>query len=849
MANNVSFNITTLVKNMPSPYSLFSKIAAALCLIAAPSLASAADNDSLPGGHRLPNLGVGINHHTPDGKLCSSLNVGLRTEVDTLRGVQLGVLFSGIRGEAHGLMLSGLTNAAHYLNGFQVSGLANTVFTPMKGVQLSAMTNIAMGIERGMQLAGAANVSSGTMRGLQLAAYNYADTISGLQLGLMNVAVHHPKGVQIGIINYTHDTKAHKIGLVNLNPLTRIDFMGSIGSSSKLNGAIRFRNRSTYNILGVGTHYMGFDEDFSGALFYRIGQYFNLNERSSISGDLGFYHIETFHKNSSDSPARLYSLQARVNYDRQLDKTWGLFGSVGFGTTHHYGSHHNYRTRPLVESGLTYRYNANTSDDNQWLRNRRAQRQLKLSELEEMAKDTLYRFTDPVYLRRNWARGVGLTAGINVFVHCFDRFILAEDFAKVHFKDIARNWRNAFVWDNDQFSTNLFAHPYHGNLYFNSARSNGFSFWESAPFALAGSAMWEFCGEVEPPAINDLMATTVGGIALGEITHRISALLLNDRTRGFSRFLREFGATVINPMQGATRLMSGDAWKVRHEKYLYHDYNALPIEFAATLGTRYLADDGALFRGEQQPYVNFDLAYGNPFDEERTQPYDFFKANVTFGFTGNQPLVSGIHLLGRLWSTIVYSGKEGQTLVGLFQHFNYYDSEPVKDGSSLTPYRISEAAAFGPGIMWQFPKVGNIYRLEQSVYTSAILLGGSKSDYYNIIDRDYNMGSGFSVKSQTLIDFARMGRFTLGVEYYGIFTWKGYEGKDLETVNPLYLNAQGDRGNAQLLVVNPRFEVRLRRNIGLVFDTYYFTRRTHYRYYDDVRAKTFETRVGLNCRL
>lgn len=34
--------------------------------------------------------------------------------------------------------------------------------------------------------------------------------------------------------------------------------------------------------------------------------------------------------------------------------------------------------------------------------------------------------------------------------------------------------------------------------------------------------MWEIAAEVEPPAINDLMATTLGGIALGEVTHRMS---------------------------------------------------------------------------------------------------------------------------------------------------------------------------------------------------------------------------------------------------------------------------------------------------------------------------------------
>ena len=142
-------------------------------------------------------------------------------------------------------------------------------------------------MKRGIQLAGAANICSSSMRGIQTAVYNYADTLNGSQIGLFNACISHPRGVQIGIINYSRDTVAHKIGLVNVNPKTRIDLLSYIGTSTKLNMALRFRNRSTYNIIGIGTHYMGLDSKFSGALFYRIGQYFQLNPKFSLSGDLG----------------------------------------------------------------------------------------------------------------------------------------------------------------------------------------------------------------------------------------------------------------------------------------------------------------------------------------------------------------------------------------------------------------------------------------------------------------------------------------------------------------------------------------------------------------------------------
>ena len=161
--------------------------------------------------------------------------------------------------------------------------------------------------------------------------------------------------------------------------------------------------------------------------------------------------------------------------------------------------------------------------------------------------DTVYAYNNPIRHKKLFWKGAAEAAGINVAVHCFDRFILNEDFAKVNMHTIHHNLETGFVWDNDQFSTNLFAHPYHGSLYYNSARSSGLTFWESAPYALGGSLMWETCGEIEPPAINDLMATTFGGICIGEVTHRISDILLDDSQRGFRRFLREFAATVICP--------------------------------------------------------------------------------------------------------------------------------------------------------------------------------------------------------------------------------------------------------------------------------------------------------------
>lgn len=754
--------------------------------------------------------------------------VGIVSVQDSVKSIQFGVISTVAPDGGHGVQLAGVSNtAAHRFNGLQLGGVSN----------------ITQGMERGLQLSGILNVSTEMMRGWQWGAVNYADSLDGIQVGVFNVARKRPEGWQVGLINLSYDTIGHKIGLVNVNPTTDIDIMMYGGSSTKGNIAVRYRNRSTYNILGVGTHFMGLDSKFSGAVFYRLGQYAQVSPKWSLSGDIGYYHVETFSKNNNDKPERLYSLQARINADYQISRKLGAFASVGWGLTRYYDRNETYRNRPLVEMGLTYRQARDQHDS--WKRAWEEKRRAIVFADSTMAL--------PVK-KRYWQAAAEATA-INVGVQLFDRYALKSDFAQTTLRTLKRNFTDGMVWDNDFFITNLFAHPYHGNLYFNAARTNGLTFWESAPYALGGSLMWEFLGETEPPAINDVIATSMGGMAIGEMTHRLSRTVLDDRDRGFRRFLREAAATIANPIQGLHRIINGDAWRVRSDHYRYHDYSKIPVDVAFSTGWRYLADDGALFRGVHAPYLNMVLTYGTPVDGERhTTPYDFFDVDATISMGGGQPLVNNLQIVGRLWSTSILDKKDMAGEFGIYQHFNYFDAKPIEDGSELTPYRISEAAGFGPGFILSLPQMGGLSKLEQRVFLSGILLGGTKSDYFNVIERDYNMGSGFSIKSKTQLDFGKFGRFILNAKYFRLYTWKGYEDKDLQayadgTKDLHYLNVQGDRSNAALLVVNPIMEMHVNKQWSLTLSGAYYSRRTFYKYYDKVHANTFETKIGITCRL
>ena len=753
--------------------------------------------------------------------------IGIVSTQDTVKSVQLGIISSVATDGGRGLQLSGVSNtSAHIFNGLQLSGVSN----------------ITTGMNRGLQWSGILNVSSGMMRGWQLGAANNTDSLNGMQLGIINVARKRPKGWQIGLINLSYDTIGHKIGLVNINPTTDIDIMVYGGSSTKTNLAVRYRNHSTYNIMGLGTHFMGLDSKFSGAIFYRLGQYWQVSPRWSLSGDIGYYHVETFSKDNTVKPERLYSLQARLNADYQISRKFGAFASVGWGLTRYYDRNETYRNRPLVELGLTYRQERKHDSWRHAWEEKRSQLVFTDSTMALPVK------------KRYWQAAAEAT-GINVGVQLFDRWALNSDFAQTTLRSLKRNFTDGMVWDNDFFITNMFAHPYHGNLYFNAARTNGLTFWESAPYALGGSLMWEFLGETEPPAINDVIATSCGGMAIGEMTHRLSLTILDDRDFGISRFFREAAAAIINPIQGLHRIFSGDAWRVRHDHYRYHDFSKIPVDVSLSVGWRYLADDGALFRGVHAPYINMTLTYGTSADgEHHTTPYDFFDVELNSAFGGGQPFVNTLNIVGRLWSTSILDKKDMAGEFGIYQHFNYYDAEAIENGSDLTPYRISEAAGFGPGFILSLPQMGGLSKLEQRIFLSGILLGGTKSDYFNVIERDYNMGSGFSIKSKTQLDFGRFGRFILNAKYFRLYTWKGYEDKDLQayadgTADLHYLNVQGDRSNAALLVVNPVIEIHLARQWSVTLSGSYFSRRTFYRYYPTVHANTFEAKIGLTCRL
>ena len=79
-------------------------------------------------------------------------------------------------------------------------GLINGSSQASSGVSLGLLANYAEDYS-GAHLAWFANYASGRFSGLQCSAFNYAQTLNGVQLGWVNFAETVEKGLQVGLLN------------------------------------------------------------------------------------------------------------------------------------------------------------------------------------------------------------------------------------------------------------------------------------------------------------------------------------------------------------------------------------------------------------------------------------------------------------------------------------------------------------------------------------------------------------------------------------------------------------------------------------------------------------------------
>lgn len=451
--------------------------------------------------------------------------------------------------------------------------------------------------------------------------------------------------------------------------------------------------------------------------------------------------------------------------------------------------------------------------------------------------------------KRHFWRAAATVGGLNIGLWAFDRFVQHGDYSYISLHTIRNNFRKGFIWDNDRLGTNMFLHPYNGNLFYNAGRANGFNYWQSGLFALGGSWMWEMFMEREYPSTNDVIATPIGGMAIGEVLFRISDTMIDDRTAGWERFEREAGAFILSPVRGFTRIITGDAWRRRPTSGQLFGTPDVGIEFSG--GARVLSFTHRKVSDTRLGgAVEFNMEYGDRYEGKSKKPYNYFTLRAGLNLINRQPFLSRLNIMGRLMAEELVDNNVDHLSLGLYQYFDYYDSDTISSLAAKCPYKLGVPASVGGGLLYRRFLPGKV-AFDAFGHVNAVVLGAILSDHYMVDERNYNLAMGYSVKGGFNLVFGR-NKFSIRAsqDFYRLFTFKGYaRGIDLTKVDYRTLNAQGDKSTASFGVTEFSVNLRVWKRLFLSMGMEYYFRTTHYRDYNNVRSLSLVERMMVTWKL
>ena len=402
---------------------------------------------------------------------------------------------------------------------------------------------------------------------------------------------------------------------------------------------------------------------------------------------------------------------------------------------------------------------------------------------------------DPAYTpRRPWPVVSARVLAANVFNWALAKYVYKFDWPSSGPKDWKRNFQLGPHWDADRFSINFIGHPHTGSYYYNIARSNGYSYWGSLPFAIQGSLTWEFLGENEQPSWNDMINTPISGLFLGEVFYRVSSNILDDRKRGAERVFRELLAAAINPTRAINRLTQGAMFRVTNKEV----YQKEPMNITVSAGVHKVNDQGErrnrFGSGATNAMLNVQFDYGDPFEVRKRKPFDVFRFRIEMSYGADSNLLDNINGYGILAGKTI---KENRLLTGIFQHFDYWRNNNIFEMGSL---------GFGPGLISRIPvaKHSNIY---SNVHLAVMPLAGNNNRYGPVGTdvRDYNFGGGLEAKVEETFNLNRWATIGVTGYYYWIHTYNGLP------------------GNSIVGVVRPNLSVRIAGGLRLGLEHHIYT--------------------------
>lgn len=265
----------------------------------------------------------------------------------------------------------------------------------------------------------------------------------------------------------------------------------------------------------------------------------------------------------------------------------------------------------------------------------------------------------------------------------------------IKYTQFIEDWQFSLTWKDQKrrffttealrFDSNAFylnwTHAFAGALYYEFARTNNLSFWQSTIFSIGGSLYWEYLVEWrEIISINDNIMTAIGGFSLGEAWFQIGRYLYNSQNP-VSRLLSWFNPYLrINNWFDRKKPLSAFHHNYNlavQDVYLFLGYRNSPISANPSVNTGNLALS-------LHSRIFTDSGYGLPgrIDEKFSEPF-YSQLDFDFMFHGSSREEIGatakIVPLGRFKQNISRDGKGFSLYYGLGSAFLLYVKRPITD--------------------------------------------------------------------------------------------------------------------------------------------------------------------------
>ncbi len=403
---------------------------------------------------------------------------------------------------------------------------------------------------------------------------------------------------------------------------------------------------------------------------------------------------------------------------------------------------------------------------------------------------------DPVYNpRSSFVVPLIRVTTANIFGWAWLRYVAKAGYAKISLQTWKDNLRGKVVWDSDDFGTNFLSHPHAGSDYFNAARSNGYSFWGSYPYAIIGSLEWEYFGEIDRPSKNDLINTPISGAFLGEIMYRISSNILDDRRRGSSRVSREIFAALIDPSRALNRFTQGRMWRVTP----YDVYQQEPLNVTLQAGAHRVNENEKIGSGSTNVIVHLQLDYGDPFEIRKRKPFDVFRVRAESRYGEDKKFVDNILGYGLLLGKTKKAGHRA-ALFGVFQHYDYWSNKVFELGT----------LGFGPGIISRV-NFGNNSNWYSGLHMAGVPIAGNSTRFGPDTSefRNYPFGGGVEGRIEERLNIGNW--ISVGFNGYYYWIWN--------------YTSSGFKGKSRIGILKPFVTLRLYKNLSVGFE--------HHIYYDN----------------